>query len=100
MQLLWMCCVFWAVLVNGNTTDVETKPSLRHNDWRLPRSLVPRHYRVRLLPYLKEGNFTTDGHVEILVECKEETDLIILHMADISIVSGSLQVRNNRQKNK
>lgn len=63
-----------------------------YTDWRLPRWILPREYRLRLLPYLEESNFTIDGQVDILLECKEETKLIVLHMAEIKIVKGGLQV--------
>ena len=51
-----------------------------------------REYKLRLLPYLEEGYFTTDGQVDILLECMEETKLIVLHMEDITIVKNGLQV--------
>ena len=51
-----------------------------------------REYKLHLLPYLEEGYFTTDGQVDILLECMEETKLIVLHMEDITIVKNELQV--------
>lgn len=76
--------------------QVETAKSPRsipkYTDWRLPRWLLPRHYKLRLLPFLQDGNFTTEGQVEILLECMEPTQLIVLHMAEMSIVPEGLQV--------
>jgi hypothetical protein len=65
----------------------------KYTDWRLPRWVLPRHYKLRLLPYIEEGNFTTDGQVDILLECMEPTQMIVLHMADIRIAKDEgLQV--------
>ena len=55
----------------------------KYTDWRLPRWVLPRHYKLRLLPFIEEGHFT--GQVDILLECMEPTQLIVLHMADIRI---------------
>lgn len=68
------------------------RQAAKYTDWRLPRSLLPRKYQLRLLPYLDNANFTTDGRVEILLECMQETQLLVLHMADITIVKDGLQV--------
>lgn len=65
----------------------------KYTDWRLPRWLLPRHYKLRLLPFLQDGNFTTNGHVEILLECMEPTQMIVLHLADITIPFDGLQVQ-------
>lgn len=63
----------------------------KYTDWRLPRTLLPRQYKLRLLPFL-EGNFTTSGYVEILLECMQDTQLVVLHMAEITIAKDGLQV--------
>lgn len=73
-------------------TAKEVRSSPKYTDWRLPEWVLPRQYKLRLLPYLEDGNFTTDGQVEILLECMQETQLIVLHMAEITIVKDGLQV--------
>lgn len=59
---------------------------------RLPRAVLPRHYDVRLFPILEKGNFSILGHVSIDLECKQETDRIILHSADIVVDPKSVKV--------
>ena len=59
---------------------------------RLPRAVLPRHYDVRLFPVLEEGNFTIPGRVSIDLECKEETDRIVLHSVDIVVEPKSVKV--------
>ena len=76
-------------------TAKEVRSSPKYTDWRLPEWVLPRQYKLRLLPFLEEGNFTTDGQVEILLECMEETQLIVLHMAEITIVKDGLQVSHS-----
>lgn len=71
------------------TTTIAPGPK---KDVRLPRSVMPRHYHIRLLPILEPGNFTAFGHVAVDVECKEETDRIVLHSVSLSIDHKSVQV--------
>jgi len=93
MLLMFIGCVRCVVVsVPALSARDLTEDDVKYDDWRLPRSLLPRQYKVRLLPFLVEGNFTTHGRVEILLECMQATDLVVIHMADIVIVKDSLQV--------
>ena len=60
---------------------------------RLPRNLLPTIYTIRLLPFIEQGNFTTQGNVIILVDCMEDTHNITLNSADIDIDKISISVR-------
>ncbi|XP_063609315.1 aminopeptidase N-like [Penaeus indicus] len=51
-------------------------------DTRLPRTLRPLHYLVKLQPFIN-GNFSISGYMEVEMEVLEPTSSIILHMADI-----------------
>jgi aminopeptidase N len=66
---------------------------LVQNVIRLPRTVLPRHYDVRLLPLLEKGNFTVLGRVVIDVQCFESTDRIVLHSSDIKVDLKSVQVK-------
>lgn len=44
------------------STDSSTKQKL---DVRLPRSVVPDLYELRLIPFIWEGNFTFNGEVGV-----------------------------------
>lgn len=96
-QLLVVSILFAGMfsLLCPQITAKEVRSSPKYTDWRLPEWILPRQYKLRLLPFLEEGNFTTDGQVEILLECMEETKLIVLHMADITIVKEGLQVSHS-----
>ncbi len=80
------------VFVVIQVTAKQPRSVPKYTDWRLPRWLLPRHYKLRLLPFIEEGNFTTQGRVDILLECMEPTQLIVLHMAEITIPNDGLQV--------
>lgn len=88
LALVTVGLVFVAIQV----TAKQPRSVPKYTDWRLPRWLLPRHYKLRLLPFIEEGNFTTQGRVDILLECMEPTQLIVLHMAEITIPNDGLQV--------
>ncbi len=75
--------------------DGEKSPSaVDWNDeiYRLPDDLLPSVYTLRLLPFLEEGNFTTDGHVTIFVDCVSDTKNIVLNSIDIDIHGTTITV--------
>lgn len=74
------------------TAAKTTPPPKSVKNVRLPRSVLPRHYDVRLLPILEKGNFTILGQVAIDVECTSDTNRIILHSQDIVVDPKSVQV--------
>ena len=55
------------------------------DDLRLPTNVLPYRYSIQLVPFLEEGNFTTDGTMLIFVDCIRSTDNITLNSADITI---------------
>ena len=75
------------------STAGKTPSKVSDKNVRLPRAVLPRHYDVRLFPVLEKGNFTIPGRVSIDLECKEETDRIVLHSADIVVEPKSVRVR-------
>jgi len=82
-------------------TETPAKSAKLSTNIRLPRTLLPRHYDVRLLPILEKGNFSIIGRVSIDIECMEETDRIILHSADIVVDPKSVrlvQKGNNKEQ--
>nr|CAD7454444.1 unnamed protein product [Timema tahoe] len=64
---------------------------------RLPRSVLPQHYRVKLMPFISEGNFSTSGEVWILVRCDSPTQNITLNINDIGILENSVKVTEERR---
>ncbi|GLV42080.1 Suppressor of ER stress-induced death [Carabus blaptoides fortunei] len=61
-------------------------------DERLPTSLRPTHYRINIMPFIWEGNFTLNGEVTITFNVTEDTNKIILNTNDIIIHEDSVKV--------
>ncbi|XP_071548141.1 aminopeptidase N-like [Panulirus ornatus] len=71
------------LLLNRRVGDIE--------DIRLPLSVRPVHYVVKLQPFL-HGNRSVHGQVEIEVEVFHRTSNITLHVADIHIRRDTVRV--------
>ncbi|EFX81628.1 hypothetical protein DAPPUDRAFT_317254 [Daphnia pulex] len=61
-------------------------------DLRLPGNILPRLYNIRLLPFIEVGNWTTDGYVEISVDCIIATVNISINSLDLTIDQPSITV--------
>lgn len=95
-MLLRLVLLTLAITVIQVTAIKQPRSIPKYTEWRLPRWVLPRHYKLRLLPFIEEGNFTTAGQVDILLECMEPTQMIVLHIADIRIVQDEgLQVNKS-----
>ena len=60
--------------------------------WRLPSDIIPVSSNIRLLPFIEENNFTTDGYVEMIVDCEQETNYISFNTAEIDLDKASVKV--------
>ena len=64
-------------------------------DMRLPGDIIPITYNVRMLPFVEliaSGNYTTDGYVEIVVECVRATQNISINSAELDIKRSTISV--------
>jgi puromycin-sensitive aminopeptidase len=68
------------------TVTGRADPSAQH---RLPYTVEPRRYAVRLAPDLESASFTGEVHIEVLVH--EAAAEIILHAAELAIESAQLE---------
>ena len=71
--------------MSDNPATEGADPSARH---RLPYSVEPRRYALRLTPDLDNATFTGEVHIEVLVH--ETVDEIVLHAAELTIESAEL----------
>ena len=55
------------------------------NDIRLPQSIIPENYRIKMLPILEEGDFRLFGSVRMDFRVKEATDRIVLHAVNLTV---------------
>ncbi len=63
-----------------------------NEDLRLPGDILPSIYVIKLLPFIEEGNFTTDGEIDIFVDCVRDTNNISMNAADITFKILSITV--------
>uniref|UniRef100_A0AAG5CSS6 Aminopeptidase N n=1 Tax=Anopheles atroparvus TaxID=41427 RepID=A0AAG5CSS6_ANOAO len=77
---------------SSNDSDTALTSSVRE-DLRLPRSIEPVAYDIRLVPWLVEDNFTFHGTVEILVNVLEACDNVTLHAAGLVIHEATVERR-------
>lgn len=99
----FMVCVVAAALVayhlsscnagwppGGNTDELingsYNPPQSSRLYVRLPTSVVPHSYKIELVPFVFEGNFTFNGKVMIVVNITQNTDNITLHINDIDVL--------------
>lgn len=75
------------------TPAAEVKPKI---DVRLPRSVKPLHYKVKLQPLIN-GNFSILGYVEVEVEVLEATSNVTLHIADIVTKNETIRLAPSDQ---
>src|SRR5690606_42068923 len=61
---------------------------LSENPYRLPRTVVPHKYRIRLEPRLEEATISGSETIDVTVEAP--TDHIVLNSPEIEIVSAQL----------
>ncbi|KAL0271356.1 UNVERIFIED_CONTAM: hypothetical protein PYX00_008471 [Menopon gallinae] len=62
---------------------------------RLPRSVVPDSYEIKLIPFLLNDNFTFSGEVLITVNATEDADRVTLHVKEIEIEEKSVVVKRS-----
>ena len=62
--------------------------------YRLPRQVVPRHYRLRMEPDLEAATFT--GSEVVTVEVVEATDRVVLNAAELRIEEARFVRGKNR----
>lgn len=80
-------------LLRTARTFSSTPSGKKKLDVRLPRSVVPDTYELRLMPFIWEGNFTFNGEVKILVNVTEATNNITLHAVDMRIDESFTNIR-------
>ena len=72
---------------------IEAETKLADENLRLPQDLVPVSYVIALIPLIEVGKFTTDGTIEIVINCVNTTQSIVLNAAELQIEQTSIQVK-------
>lgn len=80
-------------LATAEATTTQSEGDKSDNSGpRLPTSIIPISYKIYLLPFLYEGNFTFKGNVSVLVNVTAATDHITLHADELDIDEDSVEV--------
>lgn len=79
-----------STLDSHDTNTTRPQPIL---NLRLPRSIVPISYNLRLIPFLFSNNFTFSGEVQILVNVTENCNNITLHSNALTIRDSDVIIR-------
>ncbi|CAH2274216.1 aminopeptidase N, partial [Pelobates cultripes] len=76
----------------GTGSIISTTPSSEPwHKYRLPKTLQPYHYNVRLRPVLKEnaeGLYVFHGKSEAFFTCNEATNLVIIHSKKLNFTEN------------
>lgn len=77
-------------LINDTLSEKIPREELR-----LPKTLLPTHYRLWVHPLLDENssnNFTFTGRVKIKIDCLSNTNKIILHLDELNITNSDIEI--------
>ncbi|KAK8396295.1 hypothetical protein O3P69_005380 [Scylla paramamosain] len=84
-----------AIIVLGFFLGAEAKKhktTESNPSFRLPKTLQPTEYQVRLQPFVN-GNYSIAGHVQVEMLVVQATSNITIHLADIVTHNETIQVR-------
>lgn len=76
-------------------SEVNTVQTSSVRDVRLPKSILPQKYYLKLTPYIFSGNFTFDGEVSIVLLVKTDTDRVTFHGVDLDFHKCLLYQKDN-----
>ena len=69
----------------------ESKKKEKVMDVRLPRSISPIHYHIKLIPFVN-GNLSVHGYTEMTFEVLEDTKNVTLHINGIITRNETVKV--------
>lgn len=64
-------------------------------NYRLPDNVAPVYYNIKLIPYIKEGNFTFDGESSINITIYRVTQNLSLHALELTIDEAATSLLDN-----
>ncbi|XP_014296929.2 putative aminopeptidase-2 [Microplitis demolitor] len=89
--------ISWITAYHGEINEENVTVS---NEYRLPTNIIPKHYNIKLTPFIVPKNFTFEGRVEIIATIVNTTNEIILHIDDIQYNAVTLNVDGKHIKTK
>lgn len=76
------------------TELIGAEYSNKHSNLRLPMDVIPVDYKIQLIPFLQDGNFTTNGRVQITLRCDHSTNVIMLNTNNLTILPSTVKLRH------
>ncbi|KAG8235175.1 hypothetical protein J437_LFUL015481, partial [Ladona fulva] len=74
-----------------NAASSEDSDGSRSGE-KLKNHLIPIHYRVRLMPFIWPGNFTTACELDLLVDCLHSAHNVTLYAKEIDVLDDSVHI--------
>jgi len=61
---------------------------------RLPKTLEPSYYKLRLIPHLEEKklDWKLEGNITIVVTCIQPTNQVVLHAVNLTVITAAVIV--------
>ncbi|XP_075431253.1 aminopeptidase N isoform X2 [Ascaphus truei] len=69
-----------------------TQPNELWNKPRLPKSLIPHHYNLKLQPYLEKNNdnlYIFKGESTVFFKCIQTTNLVLIHSKNLNYTTSN-----------
>ena len=89
----WKCKIVHSLSNQFQEAQLTVTPSGKSFDVRLPSHLSPQRYQLFLTPFIKEGNFTIPGHVDIVIHVLEsQSKNITIHSEKIDIYENLVKI--------
>nr|CAD7396258.1 unnamed protein product [Timema cristinae] len=79
----------------ATTTGSTILTQMKQQIYRLPTTISPVNYVIRLTPHLEEDRFNFDGEVTITINVAEYTNQIVLHASDMVVDTAATQVTHS-----
>ncbi|XP_073836599.1 aminopeptidase N-like [Musca autumnalis] len=82
---IWLCLIVCFLF----------KSASAYTHYRLPTSIKPNHYHLKIITYLEESkNFSFDGLVSIQFQVLEDTTNITLHVGNLTVDEKRIELYN------
>lgn len=81
------------IFSHGSKSGGKNSSAEQSTNLRLPHSVIPIAYDLKLIPFMIENNFTFNGDVRIIVNVSESTKNITLHAFALKIKNTDVMVK-------
>ena len=84
----WWCLPILCLLLTGVTALAEARFSFESTPGQLPKTVVPRHYAIRIQPDLVK--FTTHGRMTVEIEVLKPVKEIVFNALEMEVTKATL----------